>query len=303
MSGSPVSNLRAVAVAAVPQKTAVAGCKVCGSPSLTIFKHTARCSACGVLLFFPYPPPDTLAPKGDRAFRQKLWLKWYCESGSRSPRNFANMIRFALRDCRHDRELSILDYGGGGGQFAFSALSYFPKATVWITDIDDDGLLPQYSVANRQIPYARFPDDPTRFDIIFLNDVFEHVEAPLETLSLLATKLNVGGRVLVDTPKTFWLYPVLRAAAPSLYGKLCDGTVTRAHLQIWTRRSFEHVVRASSLRIARYAEVSEFSMPPDFYLESMAVKSAAMRLAGRLFYSNARWLAKNKIMAVLTTAG
>jgi hypothetical protein len=302
MIGPSASNSRAVAKATVPRTTPVTACKVCGSPSLTIFKHTARCSACGVLLFFPYPKPDTLVPTGDRASRQKLWLEWYCESGSRNARNFANMIRFALCDCSHDRELSILDYGGGGGQFAFSALSHFPKASVWITDIDDNGLLPQYRVANQQIPYAGFPDDPTRFDVIFLNDVFEHLESPFETLSLLATKLNDGGRIFVDTPKMFWLYPVLRAAAPSLYGKLCDGTVTKSHLQIWTRRSFEHVVRASWLRITRYAEISEFTMPPGFYLESMAVKCVAMRLAGRIFYSNARWLAKNKIMAVLTAA-
>ena len=136
-------------------------------------------------------------------------------------------------------------------------------------------------------------------DVIFLNDVFEHLESPLETLSLLATKLNPGGRIFVDTPKTFWLYPALRAVWPSLYGKLCDGTVTKSHLQIWTRRSFEHAVKASSLGISRYAEVSEFTMPPDFYLASMAVKNAAVRLAGRLFYANARWLAKNKIMSVL----
>ncbi len=299
MTAQSASTLRALTPTAAPPPLRAGACKVCGETGLKVFKHTARCSGCGALLFFPYPASEALIPNGDSAFRQKLWLKWYCESGSRNARNFANMIGFALHDCAHDGEFAMLDYGGGGGQFALTALSHFPRASVSITDIDDGALLPQYRAANHQIPYATFSEDPTRFDVIFLNDVFEHVADPIGTLSLLATKLKPGGRLFIDTPKTFWLYPVLRAVWRPLYAKLCEGTVTKSHLQIWTRRSFEHAVAASGLRIARYRETSEFTMPADFYLASMAVKNVAVRLAGRIFYSNARWLAKNKIMAVL----
>ncbi len=282
-----------------PKSAHTAICKVCKSADLVIFEHTARCRDCGVLLFYPYPTPEMLVRGGDR---KALWLEWYCESGFRNARNFTNMIQFALGDEPTGRELALLDYGGGGGQFAFTVLSHFPRATVNLTDIDDAALLPVYQSANRQIPFARFADDETRFDCIFMNDVFEHVENPQQTLALLASKLKPGGRIFVDTPKTFWIFPVLRRLCPPLYRKLCRGTVTREHLQIWSRRAFDTTVHAASLRVDRYAEVSEFTMPPDFYLKSMAITNPVMLAAGRLFYSTAHWLAKNKILAVLERA-
>jgi|KBSMisStandDraft_5_1062788.scaffolds.fasta_scaffold93306_2 2-polyprenyl-3-methyl-5-hydroxy-6-metoxy-1,4-benzoquinol methylase len=271
-------------------------CKVCHDDRLEVFEHTARCRNCGVLLFFPYPTSDMLVRGGDR---KALWLDWYCESGFRNARNFANMIEFALGDVSTAKDLAILDYGGGGGQFALTALTHFPRAIVSMTDIDNAALLPQYRSANHPIPFERFEADATRFDIIFMNDVFEHVEHPEATLLMLAGKLKPGGRLFVDTPKTFWLFPVLRVLCPPIYRKLCRGTVTREHLQIWTRRAFHRVAGAASLRVTRYAELSEFTMPPEFYLRSMGIENPLLVAAGRLFYRSAGRLAKNKIMAVL----
>jgi hypothetical protein len=34
-------------------------CKICGSQSLVVFAHTAKCSNCGILLYYPYPDDDS----------------------------------------------------------------------------------------------------------------------------------------------------------------------------------------------------------------------------------------------------
>lgn len=279
-------------------------CKICGSRHLRVLAHTARCTACGVLLFYPYPSDDAaLVESGDfKSYPREKALQWYARSAFFNHTNFTHMVRFAMEDsdAARSRPCRILDFGGGGGQFALVAKSHFPLAEVWVTDIFDDALLDEWRAVNRQIPFVSFAADATRFDYIFMNDVFEHVSDPVGVLRQLAGKLNPGGRIFIDTPRQFWLYPVARYVSPWLYRKLLRGTVSEAHLQIWTRSSFEQVVRKAGLEIDRYRETSEFTMPASFYLQSIGISNWFLRLAGHAFYLNARWMAKNKILALLS---
>ncbi len=44
-------------------------------------------------------------------------------------------------------------------------------------------------------------------------------------------------------------------------------------------------------------------MPADFYMKNMNVDHVVLKWLGRIFYKNARWLAKNKIVCVLESNG
>jgi 2-polyprenyl-3-methyl-5-hydroxy-6-metoxy-1,4-benzoquinol methylase len=279
-------------------------CKICSSANLALFAHTAKCRECGVLLYFPYPESDgKLVSDGEgKGWPREEALRWYSESSFLNHSNFTDMLRFAMDESQRNKKLDLLDYGGGGGQFALVAKSHFPEAEVYITDIADDALLDEWRPLNRQIPFKDFAGDETKFDIIFMNDVFEHVSDPLGVLRQLAGKLKAGGRIFVDTPKQFWIYPIARTLSRSLYAKVLRGTVTTFHLQIWSRNAFEKTVADSGLAIVKYHETSEFTMPAEFYLQNMGITNRAVRFIGGLFYRNAKYLTKNKIMCVLTKA-
>lgn len=277
-------------------------CKICGSPSLVIFAHTAKCGSCGVLLYYPYPNDDSqlLSSGKGKEWPRLQVLSWYSRSSFYNHTNFTNMIRFAMDESYKGKRIDVLDYGGGGGQFALVCKSHFPEADVFITDISDNSLLQEWSALNIQIPFLDFEKDGTKFDFIFLNDVFEHVSDPGFVLRQLAGKLKTGGRLFVDTPKQFWIYPLARLVSQSLYTRVLRGTVSTAHLQIWSRQSFELVVLESGLKIDKYEESSEYTMPADFYMKNMGITNPILRLAGRVFYGNAKWLANNKIVSVLS---
>jgi len=230
-------------------------------------------------------------------------LDWYSESAFLNHTNFTQMLRFAADESHRNKKLDILDYGGGGGQFALVCKSHFPLATVHITDISDDSLLPQWRPMNVQIPFNEFEADERRFDLIFLNDVFEHVSDPGEVLQQLSGKLKPGGRIFIDTPKQFWLYPVAKALSTKLYEKLLRGTVSVYHLQIWSKKAFELVVDNSGLVADKYREISEYTMPGDYYLDNMGIENPLLRMTGRLFYRNSKYLARNKVICLLRTVG
>jgi len=254
-----------------------------------------------VLLYWPYPKSDdTLVSDGEgKAWPREAALEWYSASSFLNHANFTHMLRFTIPESFRGQKLDVLDYGGGGGQFALVCRSHFPEATVYITDISDEALLDEWESVNTQIPFRKFDSDETKFDFIFLNDVFEHVSDPLTVLDQLAGKLKPSGRIFIDTPKQFWIYPMAKMVSGSLYTKILRGTVSTSHLQIWSKPAFEKVVSESGLAIEKYVETSEYTMPAHFYLKNMGITNPVIKLCGSLFYRNAKYLAKNKIMCVL----
>lgn len=254
-----------------------------------------------MLLYWPYPQSDDDLSEGSDAEGPSAdVMAWYSKSSFYNHTNFTNMLRFTMGESFKGKKIDVLDYGGGGGQFALVCKSHYPEATVYITDIDDHALLDEWKPLNIQIPFRDFPHDSRPFDVIFLNDVFEHVSDPVSVLKRLSRKLKPHGTIFIDTPRQFWIYPMTRLLSTTLYAKILRGTVSRAHLQIWSRPAFEFVIRTTGLSIHKYAEVSEFTMPGDFYLDNMGITSRLMRGVGRLFYRNAGHVAKNKIMCVLS---
>ena len=275
-------------------------CAICQSADLSFFAHTAACRQCGVLLYWPYPNSNTeLAQANRKGWSNYRASDWYGQSSFFNHTNFTNMVRFVMDESFKNRAVDVLDYGGGGGQFALVCRSHFPGATVYITDITDGALLEAFRPFNEQILFAEFPRHRQTFDVIFLNNVFEHVVDPVSVLQGLRAKLKPGGRIFIDTPVQFWIYPVTKLVSTMLYTKVLKGTVSTDHLQISSKPSFEHAIRAAGLVISRYVETSEYTMVPDFYLDNMGIRNRVIRAAGRVLYRNARYLARNKIMSVV----
>lgn len=281
-------------------------CKICGSDKLIFFAHTAKCKQCGVLLNQPYPSlsreeanirkkPSEEEIKNDK----EKTLDWHIRSGEKNHNNFTNMANFALTNTDRQRDITVLDYGGGGGQFAFVAKSLFPKLNVYIVDLNDNRLLDVYKSANNQIKFESFESNKVKFDIIFMNDVFEHLTFPLDVLKLLRNKLKPGGKIFIDSPCTFWLYPLTKIFSKVLHKKLLSATVDFDHQQIWTKKSFCFAIRKSGYEIVKFVRLSEYTQPADFYLRNMKVKSPLIKLIGHFFYLLSPLIAKNKIMSLI----
>ena len=274
-------------------------CKICGSNSLNIFRHTAKCRECGVLLYYPYPLEDKqLVDKGEKKFFGNK-INWYSRSSFNNHNNFTNMLRFTIDQSFTKKSLDVLDFGGGGGQFASVCKSHFPLAKVYITDIDDSLLFDEWAPFNIQIPHLEFEKDNTRFDFIFLNDVFEHLSNPSEILGQLLKKLKPNGKIFIDTPRQFCIYPITKILSKNLYGKLIKGNVSKSHLQIWSRKSFKKCIFENKFSILKYLEIGEFTMDPDFYLNNMQINLPFLRFCGKFFYFLSKKFFKNKITVVL----
>ena len=280
-------------------------CKICNGTNISLFAHTAKCLDCNVLLNFPYIKPretyflERKISQSEFNKAQNSTLAWHIQSGARNHYNFTAMASFCEEYISRNKSIEVLDYGGGGGQFALVIKSLYPKSNCTIVDMNDVKLLEVYKPINNQIKFADFEDDTKKFDFIFLNDVFEHLTLPLETLELLREKLKSNGRIFIDTPCTFWLYPITRFFSNDIHKKLLKGTVTHDHQQIWSKKSFRLISYKAGFSVLRFNRLSEYTQPPEFYLDNMGIKNTLLRLLGRIFVFMSPLISRNKIMAII----
>lgn len=274
-------------------------CKICNSPKLKIFRHTAKCKNCGVLLYYPYPKDDEEIINSGEIKSSGTSYSWYAKSSFLNHNNFTQMLRYTIDKSYTEKSFNVLDFGGGGGQFALVCKSHFPRSKVYITDIDDSSLLDEWKKYNIQISHLDFLKDSTKFDFIFMNDVFEHLSNPGNILGILHDKLKNNGKIFIDTPRQFFIYPITKILSKDLYSKVLKGTVSSAHLQIWSKTSFLKCITNSNLSMSKYKEIGEFTMEPDFYMKNMGIKSVFIKRLGRIFYQLTLKVLKNKILSVL----
>lgn len=280
-------------------------CKICGGKNITCFAHTAKCLDCNVLLNFPYVEPreiDYLQSKissSEYSQAQKISLSWHIQSGAKNHHNFTTMACFCEEYISRDNEIETLDYGGGGGQFALVFKSLYPKSNCTIVDMVDIRFLEIYAPMSHQIKFVDFENNTKKFDFIFMNDVFEHLTFPLETLELLREKLKPNGKIFIDTPCTFWLYPITKFFSKHIHTKLLKGTVDADHQQIWSTKSFYTICQKAGFSVMSYKRLSEYTQPPEFYLDHMGITNPLLRLLGRIFVRLSPLISRNKIMAVI----
>ncbi|NLS08333.1 class I SAM-dependent methyltransferase [Rhizobium sp. P32RR-XVIII] len=118
-----------------------------------------------------------------------------------------NIIADTIKSFNLPPHSKILEVGAGtGGNLKLlqrfgdlSAVEMNDYARAYATQVTGVGV--EYGFLPDSLP-----DYPHKFDLICMFDVLEHVEKDLESLKVLATRLNPGGRVLITVPAYPWMW-------------------------------------------------------------------------------------------------
>ena len=105
--------------------------------------------------------------------------------------------------------MRILEYGAGFAPITTSLIHYYPKKlNLTIADIPQHSFhyakwkLASLGVNTIDIEPANLPDLKTKYDIIFIITVLEHLLNPLEVIRHLTNQLNPGGFLVFDYIKS-----------------------------------------------------------------------------------------------------
>lgn len=120
-----------------------------------------------------------------------------------------------IEDLTKDRSLlNILDVGCGTGIITKSIRFKFPQARIDAIDISNNAISKAVST-NENINYQvedafKFNGYGYSYDIIILNNIYEHVSNPTDLIANLKNLLNENGYIIISTPNRYHIRNVLR---------------------------------------------------------------------------------------------
>jgi SAM-dependent methyltransferase len=156
------------------------------------------CERCELGLTDPMPTPETVgllyAAKDSPDFEEVR--------GTLFDRIKESVARRFLRSLPLAGEPhACLDFGSGNGRFAHVMGKTFPGATVYAADLDDEAHEKSYfKMGVRKLSYAQLYAGDTRFDLIIIRHVVEHMHDPVATLEKLYSMLTPTGIMYVEVP-------------------------------------------------------------------------------------------------------
>ena len=115
-------------------------------------------------------------------------------------------------------EMSCLDYGAGRGnvkQLDFRGHASFIAGVDPDEAVFENPYLNEAKILDLETQKIDYPDSV--FDVIYADNVFEHVTGPTKTLSELKRVLKPGGQLLIKTPNVWHYMPIFARLSPSWF--------------------------------------------------------------------------------------
>ncbi len=196
-------------------------CYFCSSQSEVLISKNSQlnfsnptyvCKSCGLAQQYPIPPEDEL----QRLYATGSYYTEYKEErlgvkyprGAESPifkdglSNKGERVNLFVKQFPNIKECRVLDIGAGYGEFAYLLRSKWSCDAIHCIEPDERA---RQFIA-RELGIAVFKDfsevlsNHQQYDVIIMNQVFEHVSDPMAFLDKVKPLLKAKGMVWVEVP-------------------------------------------------------------------------------------------------------
>lgn len=181
-------------------------CPICQSESKKVRSFAKRgdevldlytCSSCGQEFLHPYPSDEWLAEEYSQYYKKR-------QAGLTRAKvpYFQDLFKKLDIDLSNK---SVLELGPGEGDAIFAIKSLYSNVDITAVERNEEANSLFSDLSCRYFnmfleEYLSKGIDQTKFDIILLFDVLEHLKDPVETLRSLAGKLKPNGKIIATFP-------------------------------------------------------------------------------------------------------
>jgi SAM-dependent methyltransferase len=285
-------------------------CALCGADEPRLLSvcrgwPVVRCRRCGLVYLRERPSENALGELYGRDYydaEDDVGYRGYMQTFHRYRDVFRRIFDRRHRDLRrHTSGNRLLEVGCAYG----TLLAHLREKGWEVSGVEVSPLSSRRAredlgldVRTGKLEEAGYPD--SRFDVVLLLDVLEHLHRPFQTLGEISRILAPGGTLVVQCP--YELYHWEEVAEAVLRGKktaTIEPDSVPAHLYFFVPRTLDAFLRKGGFRIAarqsgNYGEIRRRVSPPEILRGSPAevlFRLAYYRLGiQRLLYTVSRWL-------------
>jgi len=148
---------------------------------------------------------------------------------------------------------AVLDVGCGIGSFAEHFKNQDPTTEVWgIEYVDSEAQAAKERLGTVfsgacENHIVNLPDN--FFDIIYFNDVLEHLVDPYTVLEKIRLKLKEGGVVISSIPNVRYFKSFKKVLFQKDWKYASHGTMDRTHLRFFTKKSIDRMYREAGYKV------------------------------------------------------
>lgn len=164
---------------------------------------------------------------------------------------------------------TVLDVGCGEGTFAAQIKEKY-KAEIWGVELMQDpgeiaeSKLDRVFIGPCEHHVRLFPDD--YFDVIYCNDVLEHLEDPISMLRILKVKLSENGILISSIPNIRYHAAFKKIILEKDWEYEDHGIFDRTHLRFFTSKSIARMYNKLGFRIVSHEGINKTrSLKPYLY--------------------------------------
>jgi len=147
---------------------------------------------------------------------------------------------------------SILDIGCGAGNFAYKAKKLTGAYTTGI-EINKTSAkeavkkIDKVYVGNIEKIIKKLPNN--KYDVIFFNDVLEHLIYPNIVLNVIKTKLKKTGIIICSLPNIRNFKTLIEIIINKDFQYKSDGVLDKTHLRFYTKKSMVRMIEEAGYKI------------------------------------------------------
>ena len=196
----------------------------------------------------------------DENFAEELYEKYISpeESLEKKISNIENMKKQyhneinLIKKIFEDKEINILEFGAGWGFWSIEARKFGFNVSC-------------LELSKKRVDYMKSKDlkvidsienDSEKYDLIYSDQTFEHINNPKETLDLLNRSLNTNGYIYLNFPSSFGFKKKVRKN----YTPKKDEAHPLEHLNLYNRSSMNFLIKDTNLKIINFRSLNTYNL-------------------------------------------
>lgn len=173
---------------------------------------------------------------------------------------YFNNIRHEMFPYAPKNAKVILDVGCGNGIFA-ECFKTRENAEVWGIEYVDHEARSAAEKLDKVFsgPCEDYLDELPEdyFDVIYFNDVLEHLIDPYTVLKKIKSKLKLGGVVISSIPNVRYFKPFMRVLFGKDWKYSDHGTMDRTHMRFFTKKSILRMYLEAGYKVLTHEGINK----------------------------------------------